>query len=109
MTLINTTNNEVDILVFPEFTLNLISTAVTVPKPEDNVVPCNDDRWSRAIQNISCAAREAKKYVVIDVAMKRNCTEERAETNDTRPCTKGDWNIYNTAVVFDRQGQVIAT
>lgn len=50
----------------------------------------------------------ANRYVVINLAMQRNCKEEAV--NDTRECQKGDAgiNIYNTAVAFDRTGTVVS-
>lgn len=94
------------IVVFPEAVLNHVSRPVEVPKVEEKIVPCTADKYSGVLRTISCAARDASKYVVAQVYMKRNCKEESA--NDTRPCTKDDINIYNTAVAFDKTGQVVA-
>lgn len=99
---------EADIITFPESTLNPVEKPVIVPKPEDKAVPCGSEKYSDVVNKISCAAKEAKKYVVVNVVMQRNCKEEAAAYNDTRPCTKGDINIYNTAVAFDRTGTVVA-
>lgn len=97
---------EVDIITFPEATLNTLGNPAVVPKPEDKAVPCGNDKYSEIVKTLSCAAQETKKYVVVNLYMQRNCKEE--STNDTRPCTKGDINIYNTAVAFDRAGTVVA-
>lgn len=100
----------VDILVFPEATLNKVVTAVSVPAVADKIVPCGNKLHEGLLNDISCAAKEATKYVVINVYMKTDCKAEATATNDTRPCsdTEKNINIYNTNVVFDRNGMVIA-
>lgn len=100
----------VDILVFPEAVLNYFSTAVYVPKPSDNITACDNKTLAALLRDISCAAKESAKYVVINVYMSTNCTEEALEKNDLRPCSKPDssTNIYNSAIVFDRNGTIIA-
>ena len=65
--------------------------------------------YDTAIQSLSCAAKTSSIYVVVNLYMKRNCTREKmANENDTRPCSRNNWNLYNTNVVFDRSGQVIS-
>lgn len=54
----------------------------------------------QTIQNISCAARQHEMYIVINHQEKVNCTE-----ND---CPADGYLVYNTNVVFDRKGAVIA-
>lgn len=98
----------VDILVFPEATLNKPANPATVPQLNENVVPCDSDRFSDIVKNISCAAKDSKKYVVINLYMERNCTDEAKAYNDTRPCTRGNINVYNAALAFDRTGTVVA-
>lgn len=102
---------QVDVLVFPEAVLNEILTAISIPDPKAKIVPCGDQSHSGLLSDISCAVKESGKYVVINLYMQTNCTAEAAATNDTRPCTIKDkkLNIYNTNVVFDRAGAVIAT
>ena len=98
----------VDVLVFPEATLNKPTNPATVPKKGEKVIPCDSNQFSPIVKNISCAAKESKKYVVINLYMERNCKEEAAATKDTRPCTRGEINVYNTALAFDRTGTVVA-
>lgn len=88
----------VDIIVFPESTLNSIQAAIELPEPSELISPCNDDKWDLALRNISCSAIRARKYVVI------NLTEAKKTTVD---------NIekilyYNANVVFDRNGRIIS-
>lgn len=99
-----------DILVFPEATLNKPANPAKLPKTGESVIPCDhSDKYSDVVKNISCAAKEARKYVVIDLYMERDCKEEAASTNDSRPCTRNNnINVYNTAVAFDRNGTVVA-
>lgn len=106
--IINSTDVEnAEIIIFPECTLNSIKRPETVPKVEEKIVPCGNVQYGGMVQAISCAAKTARKYVVINLYMQRNCRSE-SSANDSRPCTRGDINIYNTAVVFDRNGMVVA-
>lgn len=92
----------VDILVFPEAAFNRQQTAILLP---DSPVYCDEPDAHFAIRNISCAARDAKKYVVIDLFAKVNCA------NDDQPfcANKTDsTNLYNMAIVFNRQGAAVA-
>lgn len=103
--------NNVDIIVFPESSLNSIETAVFVPEPEENIVPCSNSSYSELMDKISCAAGLARKYVVINVKEISVCPDkQQIEFGDTRPCTNTNTktNIYNTNVVFARNGQVVS-
>uniref|UniRef100_A0A182Q060 CN hydrolase domain-containing protein n=1 Tax=Anopheles farauti TaxID=69004 RepID=A0A182Q060_9DIPT len=93
-----------DVLVFPEGTLNRFETASFVPHPGDNVVPCNNLRYERVVRDISCAARNRKKYVVINLTEKAQCPE----AFDTRPCSTDGLYHFNTNVAFDREGMVVS-
>uniref|UniRef100_A0A1L8E2M0 Putative carbon-nitrogen hydrolase n=1 Tax=Nyssomyia neivai TaxID=330878 RepID=A0A1L8E2M0_9DIPT len=100
---------DADILVFPESTLNMKQYATFVPHPNDGVAPCEEDRYEFYLRNISCAARTHKKYIVINLTEKHECTEEeQAALNDTRPCASDGLSHYNTNVVFDRNGTVVS-
>lgn len=99
---------EAEIIVFPEATLNTAKKPAIVPQLNDKVVACDSEKFSEVVKSISCAAKETKKYVVVNLFMSRNCKEEKEATNDTRPCTTGEINIYNTAIAFDRTGSIVA-
>uniref|UniRef100_A0A182MYR4 CN hydrolase domain-containing protein n=1 Tax=Anopheles dirus TaxID=7168 RepID=A0A182MYR4_9DIPT len=83
-----------DIIVFPELTLNSLSDTVFVPDPTQHIAPC-DDHGSILVQ-LSCLAREVRKYLVINLS-EQFYLQQQAETVR-----------YNTDVVFDRNGTVIA-
>lgn len=92
---------DVDILVFPEGCINDASMPVPITN-RINDVPCHDENASSVVRNISCAAMEAHAYVVVDLMMKDVCSL-------TVPCLDDmDFVVYNTAVVFDRRGAIIA-
>lgn len=97
-----------DILVFPEYSLNSVATAVFVPRVADHIVACNNTKFSSVVQRISCAAQRNRKYIVINLTTKDNCTG-KPQNNDTKMCISCGFNLYNTAVVFDRDGAVIST
>lgn len=94
--------------MFPESTLNEPTTAVKLPKLGEKVIPCDSKEYSDVVKSISCAARQTEKYVVIGVYLERDCKEEADAYNDTRPCSRDNVNIYNTAVAFDKTGAVVA-
>lgn len=86
---------EVDIMVFPETSLNGPTTPQFVPDVSDQVVPClNSSYANNPIQAISCAARNRTMYVLINLTMKTPSGDHLL--------------LYNTNVVFDRTGKVIS-
>lgn len=100
---------EAEIIVFPEDTLIPGNQPIVVPRTEDKEIPCGNENYSYPLKSISCAAKDAGKYVVVQLYMQIDCEKDRAANpDDSRPCTKHDMNIYNTAVAFDRNGAVIA-
>lgn len=109
---------DVDIIVFPELCLNDRQTAVIVPNENEDIDLCTNMAYDENLRKIACAAKSLKKYVVINVVMKRNCTEvhemehehnghDHGELDDEHMC-EDEWLLYNTNVVFDRNGTVIS-
>lgn len=100
---------DVDILIFPESTLNNFYTPAYIPEPDDIIVPCLNSSYQGVIRTISCAAMSKNMYIVINVKEVANCPDkQQIEFQDSRPCNINGTNIYNTNVVFDRQGLVIS-
>lgn len=91
----------VDIIVFPESTLNNILTPILVPET-DSIELCRNASYDLNLRKISCAALKLRKYVVINLTMKQLHIE-----CDSENCAE-KWNLYNTNVVFDRRGRVIS-
>ncbi|KAK2583898.1 hypothetical protein KPH14_001169 [Odynerus spinipes] len=107
----NAKQQNADIIVFPEDGLTsyhlplrneLGSWTTVIPAPADKYTPCsqNMNGVSEALKNISCAAQKNKIYVVINLPEKSPCTGEG--------CPKDNVFYYNTNVVFDRNGTIIA-
>ncbi|XP_016976711.1 vanin-like protein 2 isoform X2 [Drosophila rhopaloa] len=98
-----------DIIVFPESTLNDVGDTSFVPNPEDQINPCLSDPnatyYEHFLVTLSCAARNASKYIVINLTEKQKCEDV---PEDTRPCASNGLNVFNTNVVFDRQGVVVS-
>ncbi|EDV92303.1 vanin-like protein 1 [Drosophila grimshawi] len=98
-----------DIIVFPEATLNGLDTLSFVPAVEEQVTPClsdpNASYYAPFLVAISCAARTARKYIVINISEQQLCS---ATPEDTRPCAPSGYNVFNTNVVFDRSGLVVS-
>ncbi|KAG4066050.1 hypothetical protein HA402_001297 [Bradysia odoriphaga] len=93
----------VDILVFPENTLNRQATAVIIPKENEfDLDLCTNTTYNVNLRNIACAAKSLRKYVVINLTTKWQCIG-----NDSEQCTDG-WELYNTNVVLNRDGVVIS-
>ncbi|TDG38738.1 hypothetical protein AWZ03_014841, partial [Drosophila navojoa] len=69
----------VDIIVFPEMTLNGLSTASFVPSSDAKVTPCLDDpsasHYEPFLVEISCAARSVSSYIVININEKQLCSD----------------------------------
>ncbi|XP_043659406.1 vanin-like protein 2 [Drosophila teissieri] len=108
--IINSQNaTSTDIIVFPESTLNDMGPMTFVPSPEDQISPCSSDPnatlYEEFLVTLSCAARNASKYVVINLTEKQKCEDV---PEDTRPCASNGLNVFNTNVVFDRQGVVVS-
>lgn len=95
-----------DIIVFPEYTLNNDNTPVVVPTPEQNIRACGNISYSLTVQKLSCAAQRVRKYIVASMIIKRNCSDDPEMVNAT--CPDSGHNLYNTAVAFDRDGLVVA-
>ncbi|KAM8719645.1 hypothetical protein ACLKA7_005817 [Drosophila subpalustris] len=108
--IINSQNaSATDIIVFPEATLNGIDSASLVPQPEQQINPCLMDpqfqMYAEFLVQLSCAARNASKYVVINLSERQLCSDT---PEDTRPCAPSGYNIFNTNVVLDRHGTVVS-
>lgn len=98
---------DVDILVFPENTLNGQVTAVIIPNENEfDIDLCTNVTYNENLRNIACAAKSLRKYVVINLTTKWNCTE-RAVENSLDQCTN-EWELYNTNVVLNRDGVIIS-
>ncbi|XP_055610841.1 vanin-like protein 1 [Uranotaenia lowii] len=96
--------NPVDIIVFPEYGLNTIETASFVPSPSDNLAPCNHLMYDPIVRDLSCIARQRQKYLVVNLIETSHCPE----SYDWRDCAEDGLYRFNTNVVFDRDGFVIA-
>lgn len=98
-----------DIIVFPEATLASLADSSFAPAPEQLVAPClsdpNAEYYAQYVVAISCAARNASKYVVINFSERQLCS---VTPEDPRPCAANGYNVFNTNLVFDRSGVVIS-
>ncbi|XP_055913402.1 vanin-like protein 2 isoform X2 [Eupeodes corollae] len=100
---------ETDIIAFPEGTLNSALQSTFVPDPKLNITPCNQTQYAYFLQKLSCQAKISKKYVVVNLVEKENCTAESQIANkDPRRCASYGLNQYNTNVVFDRNGVIVS-
>lgn len=94
---------EADIVVLSEAILNRGFYDVFIP---NSTVFCDDPDAHFTFRNISCAARNAKKYVVMNMYTRVKCSED---DQDFCMDTEGGTNIYNMMHVFDRRGVKIVT
>lgn len=93
----------VDIVVLPEAIFNRQNTAI--PIPNSNITYCDDKSVHLVLRDMSCAARNTKKYIVIDIYAKVDCS-----LDDQTFCSNqtDSTNLYNMAMVFNRHGDVVA-
>ncbi|XP_031622311.1 vanin-like protein 1 [Contarinia nasturtii] len=95
--------NGVDIVVFPETILNRQGQADILPNTNKSY--CDEPKSGYILRSIACAARKAKKYVVINAFAKIKCSL------DDQPCSdsnENSTNLYTMAIVFDRNGCAVA-
>lgn len=102
-----------DTIVFPEATLNDIPTGVLIPEANKNIVPCSDQTYAEGnlVKLISCSANTYSRYVVENIVTKVKSPDAEMITNkDKRRCSDrpNGFSYYNTNVVFNRKGEVIA-
>lgn len=95
-----------EIIVFPEYTLNSQETPAIVPPPNQHFRACGNNSYSIVTQELSCAAARVRKYLVVSLVIKRNCTEE-SELSDPE-CPLSGFSLYNAAIAFDRDGILVA-
>lgn len=103
----------VDIVVFPEMTLNGILTAVELPPSNFDKAYCDESTipLGNLVKSISCAAKNGDRYIVVNIVTKTKCPDaEMIADEDPRNCTdsRDGFFYFNTNVVFDRRGVVIS-
>lgn len=98
---------EADIIVFPECGLvaygSSTNFATPLPDPDDRVNPCTDasSNVKEVIRTLSCAARNQSVYVVVNLP-------EVAPCPSAANCSSSGLIFYNSDVVFDRNGTLVA-
>ncbi|KAL7041185.1 hypothetical protein ACKWTF_000673 [Chironomus riparius] len=110
----NDASSSLDIIVFPEGTLNTILTATEILESEDEIAPCINPNYvnNNLLKLISCSAQEHNRYVVINVITKAKCPDtEMILNDDPRNCddTRDGFSYYNTNIVFNRVGVIISS
>jgi predicted amidohydrolase len=98
----------VDIIVFPEYALTTIAPynkrhlalqfSQFVPGPDHNAIPCSMEikETGEIVKKLSCAAKSNQIYVVANMLEKYEDTPSK------------ELLVFNTNVVFDRTGKIIA-
>ena len=107
--------NNADILVFPEYGLfgfffpsraHLFPFLEEIPDPtRGQCTPCGDHRFNdRPILTLlSCLAISKRLSLVVNMGDTQKCSDSAAQQ-----CPPDGWYIYNTNVVFDKDGSLIA-
>ncbi|XP_045135531.1 biotinidase-like [Portunus trituberculatus] len=103
-----------DIIVFPEYGLtsnnleggDVLSLAQVVPHPADQVVLCLLNKTSshtQVLRELSCGAAQLKLYLIVDLIELVHCSP-----NQILDCPDVGYYLYNTQVVLDRCGTLVA-
>ncbi|CAB3220557.1 unnamed protein product [Arctia plantaginis] len=96
-----------DVIVFPEMTLGVGSTNVTVPirglLQEYPIPALRPDLYDDLLVALSQASRQNQIYVVINIRENMNCIQPL----EGEECPERKQYYFNTNVVFDRNGAVI--
>ena len=92
----------VDILVFPEYGLNNEDSAVILTSLETTPCDLPQDQVDSLLKELSCLARKSKLYLSINLTEKEICTAS------TFYCPQVGFTRFNTNIVFDRNGKLIA-
>ena len=109
----NTAPDTLDIIVFPESCLNEFDTAVEIPDPKSNVIPCDSADYAEGnlLKTLSCAAKDKQRYLVINLTEKSKCPDQQMIINkDPRDCTArpDKMSYYNVNVALNRKGAVVS-
>lgn len=100
---------ESNIIVFPEHGLTTVDAqrsrhevqlySTQIPSPQSKPNPC-DNRMNNVLQVLSCAAKQNSVHVVVNLPERDNC--------EGKGCPPDRICLFNTNVVFNRQGTIIA-
>ncbi|CAD7080642.1 unnamed protein product [Hermetia illucens] len=111
-------SKDVEILVFPEATLNLYFVdvreqiseyAVVIPDPKLEIAPCEyEEDYSFILVELSKAARDNQIYVLVNVVEKDFCTWGSDACKPPYNVQNDGYSLYNTNIVFDRKGRIIS-
>ncbi|XP_046963868.1 vanin-like protein 1 isoform X3 [Vanessa cardui] len=102
----NASDQGADIVVFPEMTLTRresVSVPINGTLKEYPIPALQPEMYHEVLVSISSAARQNQIYVVINVQEVLNCTDDAT----AEFCPDRQVFLFNTNVVFDRNGAVI--
>lgn len=104
--------NEYGTFVYPFTRENFMKLAEHVPDPKKKKFnPCTEHAIDRPVlYTVSCLARENKIYTLINLADVQPCEEscDADKIHCSTKCPEDGVFFYNTDVVFDREGNIIA-
>ena len=100
------------VVVFPEFGLTAVQNnatrsdyypfAIPIPSAEENVIPCGNENFksSGILSRMSCAAKQNSIVTLINTIDWVDCSGSE--------CPEDGHYQYNTNVLFDEKGQIVA-
>ena len=97
-----------DIIVFPEGGLVGVRNAAVptlVPSADEQVTPCTapESATSKTLRELSCLAAAHEMYLAVNLNEKFPC-----KAGQDKDCRSEGFFHYNTEVVFDRTGKIVA-
>lgn len=106
--------HNVQVLVFPEFGLtpgpmkirsDLYPYIEVIPEVSENIIPCNNTLFSDRpiLQRMSCSAIYNQQLILINMIDNVTCS-----INNDNNCPSDQHYQYNTDVIFDKTGQIVA-
>lgn len=101
--------NTIDFIIFPEGGLNSIESALEIPDVYKGTRSCRFGQYHEIINKLCLEAYGRGMYLIVNLVENSTCPDsQQIRLKDPRPCPPSGINYYNTNVVFNGAGEIIA-